>query len=196
MRRSSSSGRRPRTATRVSSYEGTRRGFVAAASGEAGGAGSRAGRALAGRGLAVSRWYCSRLFPGCRRTRVVGGGPGRSACASATFRSSDRGSKKLLFVVFGLFALLAVNSAYLVAVTALEARHRPHLPELVLPVHVPAPPGAGAADRRAGRRLRRRPHPQRAQPAEPAGGAGRLRPVRHRAGPARRPASCSRASRA
>ena len=26
--------------------------------------------------------------------------------------------KKLLFVVFGLFALLAVNSAYLVAVTA------------------------------------------------------------------------------
>ena len=69
--------------------------------------------------------------------------------------------KKLLFVVFGLFALLAVNSAYLVAVTVLEAATGQHLPELVLPGDVPAPPGAGAADRRAGGGVRHRPHPQR-----------------------------------
>ena len=62
--------------------------------------------------------------------------------------------KKLLWVVLALFAVIAVNSVYLVSVTAAGRA----LPELVLPGHVRAAPGAGSAADRARGRLRRRPH--------------------------------------
>ena len=51
--------------------------------------------------------------------------------------------KKLLFVVFGLFALLAVNSVYLVSVTALEAATGRTYQNWFYLVMFLLPPGAG-----------------------------------------------------
>ncbi len=81
--------------------------------------------------------------------------------AASTCRRSAPASPKLLFVVFGLFALLTVNSVYLVAVRLLEATSGKVYQNWFYLVNVPRPPGARAAARRAGGGLRHRAHPQR-----------------------------------
>ena len=102
--------------------------------------------------------------------------------------------KKLLFVVLGLFALLAVNSAYMVSVTALEAATgRTYqnwfylvmfLLHLVLGAAIVVPVLVFGVD----------PPVERDQPAQPPGRGRGSRPVRHHAGAAgdRHPADAHR----
>ncbi len=59
-------------------------------------------------------------------------------------------------MVFGLFALLAVNAVYLSSDHGPRVGDGARLPELVLPIHVPGPPRARRGDRGAGRGVRRR----------------------------------------
>ena len=71
----------------------------------------------------------------------------------------------LLYFIFGLVALLGANSAYLVGSDRSRMVQRANLPELLLPVHVPGPPGAGADARRAVCGVRHGPHVGNAQRA-------------------------------
>ena len=88
--------------------------------------------------------------------------------------------KKLLAVVFGLFALLLREFGLSLRNHVYGVGSGTDVPELLLPVDVHAPPRPRVAHRCAGRRLRHCPHVEHPEPAQQTSDESGLRTVHRR----------------